>query len=200
MDEVKDTARMQRRGIERRKAILLAAEQILAEEGYDATTLKAVSDRVGIPTASMYHYFTDRHEIELELLRQHLPRLGKRVDDALSGAALQTLADIIDAVINPMVYYLEKNPACAELWFIGRHQALAELVKAFDEAKAKQVMHVLLQRGVIAKDAPLLAVQVAFEAGSRLFDVAFRCPPKEREVILTEARRLILAYLGTYTA
>ncbi len=42
-----------RRGMKRAQAILDAADQILAEEGYEASTLGAIGKRAGIPTASV---------------------------------------------------------------------------------------------------------------------------------------------------
>ncbi|WP_225839474.1 helix-turn-helix domain-containing protein [Streptomyces sp. NK08204] len=42
---------VQRRGRERRGAILDAAEALLREQGYEAATLKAIGERAGIPTA-----------------------------------------------------------------------------------------------------------------------------------------------------
>ncbi|MFH8626274.1 TetR family transcriptional regulator [Streptomyces vietnamensis] len=39
--------------MKRVRAILDAADQILAEEGYEASTLGAIGKRAGIPTASV---------------------------------------------------------------------------------------------------------------------------------------------------
>ena len=69
---------VQRRGIERVAAILDAAETLLAERGYAAATLKAIGEQAEIPTASLYHYFADRHQVESELVRRHVNELDRR--------------------------------------------------------------------------------------------------------------------------
>lgn len=201
MMDTKEPRRMQRRGIARRQAILDAAVHILEVEGYEATTLKAMADLAGIPVASMYHYFPDRQQVEIALLSQYLPILYDRIEAAMAAPGLDGLADWIETVIDPMIGFFQENPACAELWFFGRHQALADLVRDFDDKRAVQLWQRLTDRGLLRAGTPLLAVQIAFEAGNHLFDLAFRqsrSAPAETAVILTEARRLIIAYLGSY--
>lgn len=190
--------RAQRRGVERRRAILDAAEEILCEQGYAAATLKAVGERAGIPTASMYHYFSDRHEVETELLTHHLREFDKQVSAALETARIRTLPDAVDAIIDPELAYFRQHPACAELWFAGRNDSVTELVHAFDDERAHALWRLLIDRGLLCADTPPLVLQLAFEAGNRLFDVAFRRSPGGDDDTITEARRLVSAYLQTY--
>ncbi|MDF3304659.1 TetR/AcrR family transcriptional regulator [Rhodococcus sp. T2V] len=192
------SGRSQRRGVERRRAILDAAEAILCEQGYAAATLKAVGERAGIPTASMYHYFPDRHEVEIELLTNHLRELDKQVSAALTTARIRALHDAADAIIDPELAYFRQHPACAELWFAGRNESMTELVQAFDDEKAHALWSLLIDQGLLRADTPLLVLQLAFEAGNRLFDVAFRRSPGGDDDTITEARRLFNAYLATY--
>ncbi|MFG3343662.1 TetR/AcrR family transcriptional regulator [Streptomyces sp. NPDC048018] len=70
----------QRRGRERRQAFLDAAATVLAEQGYEAATLKAMGEKAGIPTASVYYYFSDRHEVEAELMQGHMGALRELID------------------------------------------------------------------------------------------------------------------------
>jgi len=63
---------VQRRGVERVHAILDAAETLLAEQGCAAATLKAIGEQAGIPTASLYHYFADRSQVDAELVRRQV--------------------------------------------------------------------------------------------------------------------------------
>ncbi|MDV6013782.1 TetR/AcrR family transcriptional regulator [Haloechinothrix sp. LS1_15] len=189
---------VQRRRVERVQAILDAAEELLGEQGYEAATLKAVGERAGIPTASVYHYFAHRHKVEAELLQRHLRALDERVTAALDSPTVRTLRDAVDATIDPMLAYFRQYPSCAELWFAGRHETLTELVQAFDESTAQRLWRLLVERELLRADTPQFAVQLAFEAGSRLFDVAFRRSPAGDETTMNEARRLVTAYLETY--
>ncbi|MGW3521830.1 TetR/AcrR family transcriptional regulator [Streptomyces hydrogenans] len=189
---------VQRRGVERRKAILDAAEALLAEQGYEAATLKAVGERAGIPVASMYHYFSDRHEVDAELLQRHMAALDAALAASLERPGADTLAEAVDSVIDPFLAYFRAHPSCAELWFNGRTKALDESVRAFDEEQADRLWRVLTERGRIRPDTPALVLRIAFETGAGLFDIAFRRSPDGDDETMTEARRLVTAYLATY--
>jgi AcrR family transcriptional regulator len=191
------TTVVQRRGIERVQAILDAAESLLAEQGYEAASLKAIGERAGIPTASLYHYFADRHQVESELVQHHLRELDARLAAALNSKR-RTLRKAIDGVIDPYLDYFREHPDFVQLWFPGRSPTLSELARAFDESQAKQFWRFLIDQALIHADTPELVVQLAFEAGNRLFDVAFRLSPKGDDTTIDEARRLLTAYLQTY--
>ncbi len=57
MVEFEESVRVQRHSVERRQALLDAAEELLGQQDYWATTLKVMGERAGIPTAPLYHYF-----------------------------------------------------------------------------------------------------------------------------------------------
>jgi AcrR family transcriptional regulator len=55
-------------GVPPRAEILGAAAELFAAQGLTATTTRQIADRVGIRQASLYHYFSGKDEILLELL------------------------------------------------------------------------------------------------------------------------------------
>ena len=190
---------VQRRGLERVEAILESAVALLTEQGYEAATLKAIGERTGIPIASLYHYFSDRHQVDAELAQRHLHALDARLAGAVAdGTGLRSLRDAIDAVIDPYLAYFRENRDFIQLWFAGRSPTLTAMARAFDEAQARRFWGFLLDRNLIRADTPELVVQLAFEAGNRLFDVAFRLSPTGDDTTIDEARRLLTAYLETY--
>lgn len=192
---------LQKRGIERVNAILDAGEAILAEQGYEAATLKAISERSGIPLASVYHYFADRHQVDHAILQRHLAALDEAVKTSLAESSLESLGDAINTVIDPMMSYFRREPSCVELWYSQqRDVSLIELVATYDAETAEYLWTLAIDRGYLPKGTPLLIMQLAFEAGGRLFDVAFRRSPKGDDVVIDEARRMIIAYLSTYAS
>ncbi|MFF9011644.1 TetR/AcrR family transcriptional regulator [Streptomyces sp. NPDC014870] len=185
--------------MERRKAILDAAEALLAEQGYEAATLKATGERAGIPIASMYHYFADRYQVDAELLQRHLGELDRLIGLALAEPRAQTLREAVDVMIDLLLGYMRGHRSCTELWFAGRqHAALDEMVRAFDEAQAERLWRHLVDQRLVSADTPLLALLLAFEAATRLFDSAFRRSPAGDDATIDEARRMVTAYLETY--
>ncbi|MER7536929.1 TetR/AcrR family transcriptional regulator [Streptomyces sp. NPDC097704] len=185
--------------MERRKAILDAAEALLAEQGYEGATLKATGERAGIPIASMYHYFADRYQVDVELLQRHLSELDRLIGAAVAEPTAQTLREAVDIMIDLLLDYLRRHRSSTELWFAGRHHTtLEEMVRAFDQAQAERLWHHLVEQRFVVADTPLLALLVAFETATRLFDIAFRRSPDGDDATIDEARRLVTAYLETY--
>lgn len=190
---------LQKRGIARVGAILDAAESILGEQGYEAATLKAIAERAAIPIASVYHYFADRHQVDIAILQRHLAALDAAVKQELDDRSIGSVDDAVNAVIDSMISYFRQEPSCIELWYSHqRDSALISLVEAYDAETADLVWKLALERGFLAEDTPRLVMQLAFEAGGHLFDVAFRRSPRGDDVTIDEARRMIAAYLKTY--
>lgn len=192
-------APVQRRGVERVQAILEAAEALLREQGYEAATLKAIGERTGIPLASIYHYFADRNHVDVELARRHSEELNLRITAAFEQRSSKNLGQAIDTIVDLSLAYYREFPSFVELWYFGRSAAIGEVVQAFDEAQAERIRRYLIDRGFLADDTPQLAVELAFEAGSRLFDVAFRRSVSGDGPTISELKRLVTAYLDTYS-
>ncbi|QLL07648.1 TetR/AcrR family transcriptional regulator [Mycobacterium vicinigordonae] len=191
-------AGVQRRGVERVQAILDAAETLLAEQGYDAATLKAIGEHAGIPTASLYHYFPDRHQVDAALVQRHLRELDAKISASVNSAEVRTLREAIDTVVDPYLAYFREHPDFIQLWFVGRSPTLNELALKFDELQAEQFWSHLVDKNLVRPDTPQLVVQLAFEAGNRLFDVAFRRSATGDDATMAEVRRLLTSYLETY--
>ncbi|MET8545255.1 TetR/AcrR family transcriptional regulator [Kitasatospora sp. NPDC004799] len=189
----------QRRGVERRRAILDAAEALLTERGYEDTTLKAIAERAGIPITSVYHYFSDRHEVDAELVQRYVRELDAAGAAAFVDPALRTLGDAVDATIDPTLDYLRRHRGCAQLWFSGRSERVEELVRDFDRTRAQRLRSFLVERDLLRADTPALVLELAFAAGHRLFDIAFHTSPTGDDATIDEARRLVTAYLATYS-
>ncbi|MEV8045282.1 TetR/AcrR family transcriptional regulator [Streptomyces griseoluteus] len=189
---------VQRRGVERRRAILDAAEALLAEQGYEAATLKAIGERAGIPTASMYHYFPDRYQVDAELLQHHLQQLDAIVNGVLEASEPCTIEGVADALIDAVLAYFRGHRSCTELWFAGRNETLDALVRGYDEAQADRLWLLLTERNLIAADTPRHVAQIAFEIAGRFFDIAFRRSPDGDDVTIDEGRRMLTAYFRTY--
>lgn len=190
-------ASLQRRGVARVKAILDAAEEILSEGGYEAATLKAIGERAGIPTPSVYHYFKDRYQVDSAIIRRHSDAL-LGVLDGIGDEEFRSVSDVVSLVLDPIVAYFRAHPSCVQLWFSGRHDALGAQFKDFDDQVAERLWRLGIGRGLLRVDTPLLVMRLAFEAGGRLFDVAFQQDPNGDETTITEAKRMMSAYLETY--
>lgn len=64
---------------DRRRRILDVAERLILERGFDATTVAAVAERVGIGKGAVYLEFASKEALVDELLRRSMRRLAARV-------------------------------------------------------------------------------------------------------------------------
>ncbi|KXO96831.1 hypothetical protein AXK58_06030 [Tsukamurella tyrosinosolvens] len=65
-----------------RAAILAAAEALIAEQGFDRTSLQQVADRAGVTKANVYYYFRTKESILGGVVAPHAQALRALVDDA----------------------------------------------------------------------------------------------------------------------
>ena len=57
-------------GHTRREEILEAAKELFLEQGYEATTIRRIADRVGVSAPALYLYFQDKEQMMLALCDQ----------------------------------------------------------------------------------------------------------------------------------
>jgi TetR/AcrR family transcriptional regulator len=96
-----------------REAVLVAAEELFSERGFDATPLSAIGERAGIQgSAILYHYATKRELYEAVLTRMFTPMLDE-VNRELRGDG--TLPERLGSITGAMVRFAAARPAAARL-------------------------------------------------------------------------------------
>ncbi len=68
-------------GHTRREEILQAAKDLFLEQGYDATTIRRIADRVGVSAPALYLYFQDKEQMMLALCDQTFGHLIESVEE-----------------------------------------------------------------------------------------------------------------------
>ena len=49
------------------EAVVEAAARVLARDGYDGLTMRAIADEIGVQAPALYWYFADKRALELAL-------------------------------------------------------------------------------------------------------------------------------------
>ena len=80
----------------KRRAVLDAARRVVARDGAEGLTVRAVATEAGYTPGSVYSYFDTRDELAIELLGQDLSQLAKRLK--LGGAPDTVLLTIVAAL------------------------------------------------------------------------------------------------------
>jgi AcrR family transcriptional regulator len=72
------------KGRERREAILAAANDLFAVQGFRGASLAAIAARVGLSEAGVLHHFPSKEHLLLELLELRHERDGERIERMLA--------------------------------------------------------------------------------------------------------------------
>lgn len=73
-----------------RETILLAAADVLRQNGYDSTTMKDIAARVNLTAASLYHHFKNKDFLLLEVLRLGLEHAIAQIEPIAHSNASAT--------------------------------------------------------------------------------------------------------------
>lgn len=171
--------------------ILDAAEEIVAEEGVDAATTRAIAQRAGVAAPSLYRFFADRDAILDALLEAMLGDLELRSEEAEAGFSGASIEEFVRLELELHVAYYERHPSVARLWFGGRvSPAVVEVVRARNRQLAARAARILTGAGLLDRATPRLVFELLVEYGDRTLDLATRGGGVDREVIETGAAGL----------
>lgn len=194
------TVRRQARGRARIESILDAAEELVAEVGYDEMTTNLVAARAGISPGSLYQYFGNKAEILDGLLDRYTTRMEQFWDEEL-GAEAGTLPidTVVDGVVDAVVAFKSDRPAFWAL-FHGSvtSDVLARAARCLDDQLADRL------DGLYAIRAPhlpparrRLVAQVTVATVKALMPLVIE---KSRQgdptAAITELKSVLSGYLG----
>lgn len=86
---------MQQRSVETHKRILKSAQQLFAQNGYDASSVDEICRAASVSKGAFYHHFPTKQAVFLELLESWLAAL-----DAKLNAALKTAEDVPQGLLD----------------------------------------------------------------------------------------------------
>jgi AcrR family transcriptional regulator len=150
---VRSTRKPRGEGHARRAEILVAAEQIFAEHGYEGATIRKIADAVGLSSTALYMHFPDKGAILHEICRNAFERLCEGQQQILGSATppSERLRRLLQAYIdfgfdNPNAYrliYLTR-PDEAQQAQAAAQEVGTDLFRAFEvvveEAEAKGLL------------------------------------------------------------
>jgi len=91
---------------DRKSAILLAAEKLFAQHGYDAVSLRRIADEARVPLALVGYYYGQKHELFEAVFAHWQGTIQERLDGlrrALAAPARERLARIVEAFTQPVL-------------------------------------------------------------------------------------------------
>ena len=142
-----------------RERLTSAAQQLVAEHGFDATTVGAIARRAGVAESSFYRHFPDKGAVLQPDAAATIERLSAAVRSAPAGATAMHAAG---AAVEDLCRGLEAEPdaAVALAAAIAASASLRERELVRHAALADAVAAALQERGVAPATAGLTASTV----------------------------------------
>jgi AcrR family transcriptional regulator len=184
------------------EAIVAAAAEVIASEGYAAMNTNKVAARAGVSIGSLYQYFPNKQALLVSLLEEHLARVHPLV-----ARSLEELAD-------PAVPFVEAMRRMFVSLLALHHDANPRLQRALGEEVPQpphvrerrrrqeaeynaRVVAILRARPDVQVKNPEVAAQVLVQATSALSRwLAHDAPPDlDRAAGVDEAVRLLTAHV-----
>ena len=177
---------------------VLAAADLFAEHGLDATKMEDIAAATGVPKATLYYYFEGKEEILTFLFTEILDEVAEAIAGALAtpGSASDRLA----AAVLAHLRVFERFPmASRALQFdLGRAARVPLIAQRVDAAFVEPVYALLVEgasdSSLRAIDHPRLAALAILGAVTTTGINALTIQPGHRaEDVATELVRLVLS-------
>ena len=94
-------------GVRTEEAIRKAATRLIARHGYEATTLRMLSQAVGIQSAAVYRYFASKQDMLRDLMVQHMSHLLESWEKA-RPASSDPLQQLVGFVHFHVEYHMDR--------------------------------------------------------------------------------------------
>lgn len=91
---------------DRKTAILLAAERLFAQQGYDVVSLRQIAEEAGVPLALVGYYYGQKHELFEAIFAHWQGTIDERMAglrEALAAPARERLARLVEAFTGPVL-------------------------------------------------------------------------------------------------
>ena len=88
------------RGQQRVEAILAAAEGVMAEVGFEASTTNQIAARAGVPIGSLYQFFANKNAIVEEMARRQRDMLVMGMQHTVAQAQQLTIGQAVEMLVN----------------------------------------------------------------------------------------------------
>jgi AcrR family transcriptional regulator len=183
-------------------AILGAAAEVIANEGYAAMTTNKVAARAGVSIGSLYQYFPNKQAILVSLLEEHLAHVHPVIErslDELSDPGVPYAEAMHRMFVRLLALHRDADPRLQRALGeeVPQPPHVREQRRRREAGYVIRVAAILRERPDVRAYNPEMAAQVLVEATSALSRwLAHDAPPGlDREAYIREAVRLLTAHL-----
>jgi AcrR family transcriptional regulator len=138
-------------GSARREQITLAAVEVLAENGYAATSLSVIAERIGVSKGVLSYHFSDKADLLQEVVRFVLSSAETWMTPRIAGAT--SYSEALHRYISANISFLAANP-----------QEIIALTEVLANARATPGVPEIFER---SQREAVQSLEQLFEAGQK---------------------------------
>ena len=125
---------------DRRAELLALGAEVFGQRPYDEVRIDEIAERAGVSRALMYHYFPDKRAFFAAVVKGQADQLFETTNAPLPGQSL--FEEVRDGVLAYMQYHQE-HPQAAWAAYVGLGRSDPVLLGIDDEAKDRQMEHIM---------------------------------------------------------
>ena len=105
-----------------KQEIVLRAEQLFAERGFDSVSMREIGEACGITKANIYYYFKDKETLYLQVLERNMLAMIAALQAAAGGEG--TARDKIARIAESFVRLMHSKPGMIQMGMrpFGEHE------------------------------------------------------------------------------
>jgi AcrR family transcriptional regulator len=191
---------VQKRSRERVEAILQGAHELIASDGVEHLSTRALAAHTGIPVATIYRYFEDMDAIIAAYLDQALGEIEDAVEDAVLKLEWVTFRSMTEAVAMAHLHHHQAHPEGISAWFGTRlNAAVQDRVRQLDVRMAA-TLHSATRGAGFIEEGPHFGAGLIVRLWDRTFEHIFRIERsrEEQEAIVAEVCDMIASFMERY--
>jgi AcrR family transcriptional regulator len=151
---------------DRRAELLALGAEVFGKRPYDEVRIDEIAERAGVSRALMYHYFPDKRAFFAAVVRDEAERLY----EAANKQPLTGLTMFEEVRLGALAYFAwqEQNPEAAWAAYVGLGRSDPVLLGIDDEAKNRQLEHMMARIGNIVAKVPGAKLEADVERDLRV--------------------------------
>ena len=198
-DTAKPVRKRQARGEQRMSALLDAAAEVFAAQGYAKASTNAIAAAAGASPGTLYQFFANKEALAEALTARYVERLRAAHGEAFDpSVAALPLKEMLDRIIDPVVSFDRDNPG---FYALQSDPALSpELASA--KRPAQKLMFQRLDQ-ILAERAPGLeperrrrTAEVAVHLFRGMLPLIMSATEEDLPALVAETKEVLFAYLS----
>ncbi|MGO9929635.1 MAG: TetR/AcrR family transcriptional regulator [Mycobacterium sp.] len=132
--------------------MLALGAEVVGKRPYDEVRIDEIAERAGVSRALMYHYFPDKRAFFAAVVRDEADRLY----EATNKQPVTGMTMFEEVRLGALAYFAwqEQNPEAAWAAYVGLGRSDPVLLGIDDEAKKRQLEHMMARIGKIVAEVP----------------------------------------------